>query len=89
MNVQEALSVLRNESTTADLSQFADAYKFAVRRLANSARGQFHEGQNVQWASSKRGVIMKGVVIKVNPKYTVVKTSMGNWRVLPCMLRAA
>jgi hypothetical protein len=90
MNVQEALSVLRNETTTADLNQFADAYKFAVKRLTVTARGAFQPGQNVQWTSSKYGgVVMKGVVVKINPKFTVVKTTMGNWRVAHSMLRAA
>lgn len=90
MNTLDAINHLRYEATTADLALFAEAYKFAVKRLTQTARGAFQPGQNVQWSSSKyNGVVMKGVVVKVNPKFTVVKTTMGNWRVAHNMLRAA
>lgn len=89
MNTLDAINHLRYEATAADLPLFAEAYKFALKRLSTAARGAFQPGQNVQWASNKRGVTMKGVVIKVNPKNTVVQTTMGNWRVANSMLRAA
>ena len=69
-----------------DLTDVITAVKYARRTLQRKVTSSLMVGDNVEFASSKTGRVMRGHVTKIAVKYVTVNTGLGMWRVPANML---
>jgi hypothetical protein len=79
-------AIISGTFTNTELTSMIDAVKFARSRLARSTKASLMVGDNVNFTSSKTGMNVTGVVMKIAIKYVTVKTINGLWRVPANML---
>lgn len=72
--------------TNEQLVSMIDAVKYNRSRLVHLTKASLGIGDNVNFTSSKTGVNVTGVVVKIAIKYVTVKTLQGLWRVPANML---
>jgi len=72
--------------TNTELSSIIDAVKWRKATLAKLTKASLAVGDNVNFTSSKTGMNVTGVVVKIAIKYVTVKTAQGLWRVPANML---
>ena len=69
-----------------DLTDVITAVKYARMTLQRKITSSLMVGDNVEFASSKTGRVMRGHVTKIAIKYVTVNTGLGMWRVPANML---
>jgi small-conductance mechanosensitive channel len=79
-------AIMFGKWTNTELGSMIDAVKWARASLAKSVKNSLSIGDNVNFTSSKTGVNVTGVVMKIAIKYVTVKTVQGVWRVPASML---
>jgi small-conductance mechanosensitive channel len=72
--------------SNTELSSIIDAVKFARASLQKQVKRSLSIGDNVNFTSSKTGMNVTGVVIKIAIKYVTVRTVNGLWKVPANML---
>jgi small-conductance mechanosensitive channel len=72
--------------TNTELSSIIDAVKWRRATLAKLTKASLAVGDNVNFTSTKTGMNVTGVVVKIAIKYVTVKTAQGLWRVPANML---
>ena len=72
--------------TDIELRSMIDAVKWNRAQLVQQTKRGLRIGDNVNFTSSKTGLNVTGVVIKIAIKYVTVKTITGLWRVPANML---
>jgi hypothetical protein len=87
MNVQQInTAIITGTFTNTELASIIDAVKYTRSRLAQTTKASLRVGDNVNFTSSKTGMNLTGVVMKIAIKYVTVKTLGGLWRVPANML---
>ena len=87
MNIMQInTAILEGGFTNTQLTSIIDAVKFARARLTDQTKRSLAIGDNVNFTSSKTGMNVTGVVMKIAIKYVTVKTAQGAWRVPANML---
>jgi ASC-1-like (ASCH) protein len=87
MNIMQInTAILEGGFTNTQLTSIIDAVKFARARLTDQTKRSLSIGDNVNFTSSKTGMNVTGVVMKIAIKYVTVKTAQGAWRVPANML---
>ena len=87
MNIDRINSaIIQGNLTNDELTTVIEAVKYARSRLQKQVKNALMIGDNVNFTSSKTGMNMTGVVIKIAIKYVTVKTLQGAWRVPANML---
>jgi small-conductance mechanosensitive channel len=87
MNIMQInTAILEGGFTNTQLTSIIDAVKFARARLTDQTKRSLSIGDNVNFTSSKTGMNVTGVVMKIAIKYVTVKTAQGLWRVPANML---
>jgi hypothetical protein len=81
--------ILQGAFTNEQLDSIMDAVRFARSRITQRNIFTMRTGSNVQFTSTKNGIVYKGVVEKVGRKYVTVRTPQGGWRVPANMLSEA
>lgn len=85
--IQEVNDVIAFGTWTNDqLSLMIDAVKYNRSRLGQKIKRSIAVGDNVNFTSSKTGMNVTGVVVKIAIKYVTVKTVKGLWSVPASML---
>ena len=79
-------AIIQGGLTNDELVSVIDAVKFARSRLAQQTKYSLRVGDNVNFTSSKTGMNVTGVVMKIAIKYVTVKSINGLWRVPANML---
>jgi hypothetical protein len=74
------------EWTNVELSSMIDAVKWNRAGLAKATKRSLAVGDNVNFTSTKTGMNVTGVVVKIAIKYVTVQTVKGLWRVPANML---
>ena len=72
--------------TNVELTSIIDAVRWRKATLAKLTKASLAVGDNVNFTSSKTGMNVTGVVMKIAIKYVTVKTAQGLWRVPANML---
>ena len=72
--------------TDIELRSMIDAVKWNRAQLVQQTKRSLRIGDNVNFTSSKTGLNVTGVVIKIAIKYVTVNTVKGLWRVPANML---
>ena len=87
MNIMQInTAILQGSFTNDQLTSIIDSVKFARARLTDQTKRSLSIGDNVNFTSSKTGMNVTGVVMKIAIKYVTVKTIQGAWRVPANML---
>lgn len=87
MNISQINSaIIQGRWSNDELSSMIDAVKFARARLTEQTKRELRVGDNVNFTSSKTGMNVTGVVVKIAIKYVTVRTIQGLWRVPANML---
>jgi len=85
--IQEINSaIMFSDLTNTELSSIIDAVKWRRATLAKLTKASLAVGDNVNFTSTKTGMNVTGVVVKIAIKYVTVKTIQGLWRVPANML---
>jgi hypothetical protein len=85
--IQEINSaIMFSDLTNTELSSIIDAVKWRRATLAKLTKASLAVGDNVNFTSTKTGMNVTGVVVKIAIKYVTVKTAQGLWRVPANML---
>lgn len=79
-------AIMFGDFTNIELNSMIDAVKWKRATLAKLTKASLMLGDNVNFTSSKTGMNVTGVVIKIAIKYVTVKTVNGLWRVPANML---
>ena len=79
-------AIMFGDFTNVELSSMSDAVKWRRATLAKLTKASLAVGDNVNFTSSKSGMNVTGVVVKIAIKYVTVKTTQGLWRVPANML---
>ncbi len=79
-------SIMFGDWTNTELSSMIDAVKWKRATIAKLTKASLMLGDNVNFTSSKTGMNVTGVVMKIAIKYVTVKTVQGLWRVPANML---
>jgi small-conductance mechanosensitive channel len=79
-------AIMFGDFTNTELSSMIDAVKWRRATLAKLTKASLAVGDNVNFTSSKTGMNVTGVVVKIAIKYVTVKTAQGLWRVPANML---
>ena len=79
-------AIITGTFTNTELSSMIDAIKYSRSRLTQATKASLRVGDNVNFTSSKTGMNVTGVVMKIAIKYVTVKTVQGLWRVPANML---
>jgi len=79
-------AIMFGDWTNTELSSIIDAVKWRRATLAKLTKASLSIGDNVNFTSSKTGMNVTGVVVKIAIKYVTVKTAQGLWRVPANML---
>ena len=72
--------------TDTELRSMIDAVKWNRAQLGKSVKRSLSIGDSVNFTSSKTGMNVTGIVVKIAIKYVTVKTINGLWRVPANML---
>ena len=85
--ITKAIAKMNKEDLDVVNDAIHAAYNTNRDTHINSAKTQFSVGDNVQF-STKRGQLVVGSIIKINPKTIVVRPTgeMGSWKVTPTLL---
>jgi hypothetical protein len=79
-------AIMFGEWTNVELSSMIDAVKWNRAGLAKATKRSLAVGDNVNFTSTKTGMNVTGVVVKIAIKYVTVQTVKGLWRVPANML---
>ena len=79
-------AIMFSDLTNDELMSVIDAVKWKRATLAKLTKASLKVGDNVNFTSSKTGMNVTGVVVKIAIKYVTVKTIQGAWRVPANML---
>jgi hypothetical protein len=79
-------AIMFGDFTNVELSSMIDAVKWRRATLAKLTKASLAIGDTVNFTSSKSGMNVTGVVMKIAIKYVTVKTTQGLWRVPANML---
>ena len=79
-------AIMFGDFTNVELSSMIDAVKWRRATLAKLTKASLSVGDTVNFTSSKSGMNVTGVVMKIAIKYVTVKTINGLWRVPANML---
>jgi hypothetical protein len=82
-------SIMFGNLTNTELDSVISAIKYRRSELMKENKRSMTLGDTVKFYSSKRGMELKGNVIKIAKKYVTVDTQTGLWRVPANMLEAA
>jgi hypothetical protein len=82
-------SIMFGKLTNTELDSVISAIKYRRSELMKENKRSMTLGDTVKFYSSKRGMELKGNVIKIAKKYVTVDTQTGLWRVPANMLEAA
>ncbi len=72
--------------TDTELRSMIDAVKWNRAQLSQSVKRSLTIGDSVNFTSSKTGMNVTGIVVKIAIKYVTVKTVNGLWKVPANML---
>jgi hypothetical protein len=87
MTTAQICRIIENgQLSDQDLNSVIAAVKYARRHLQRKVTSSLMVGDNVEFASSKTGRVMRGHVTKIAVKYVTVNTGLGMWRVPANML---
>jgi len=81
-------SIMFGNLTNTELDSVISAIKYRRSELMKENKRSMTLGDTVKFYSSKRGMELKGNVIKIAKKYVTVDTQTGLWRVPANMLEA-
>ena len=79
-------AIMFSDLTNDELMSVIDAVKWKRATLAKLTKASLIVGDNVNFTSSKTGMNITGVVVKIAIKFVTVKTIQGAWRVPANML---
>ena len=79
-------AIMFSDLTNDELMSVIDAVKWKRATLAKLTKASLKVGDNVNFTSSKTGMNITGVVVKIAIKFVTVKTIQGAWRVPANML---
>ena len=79
-------AIMRQSWTNNELTSMIDSVKYAKSRVLRQTKASLSVGDNVNFTSSKTGMNVTGVVMKIAIKYITVQTKQGAWRVPANML---
>jgi hypothetical protein len=79
-------AIMFGDWTNTELTSMIDAVKWRRATLSKLTKASLAIGDNVNFTSSKSGMNVTGVVIKIAIKYVTVKTVQGLWKVPANML---
>lgn len=79
-------AIMFSNLSNDDLTSVIDAVKWKRASIAKLTKASLSIGDNVNFTSSKTGMNVTGVVVKIAIKYVTVKTAQGAWRVPANML---
>jgi hypothetical protein len=87
MNIKQInQAIMFSDLTNDELTSVIDAVKWKRATIAKLTKASLSIGDNVNFTSSKTGMNMTGVVMKIAIKYVTVRTLQGAWRVPANML---
>ena len=79
-------AIMFSDLSNTDLHSIIDAVKWKRTTLAKLTKASLMIGDNVNFTSSKTGMNVTGVVVKIAIKYVTVQSVKGLWRVPANML---
>ena len=79
-------AIMFGDFTNTELISMIDAVKWKRATLAKLTKASLMIGDNVNFTSSKTGMNVTGVVVKIAIKYVTVQSVKGLWRVPANML---
>ena len=79
-------AIMFSDLSNDELMSVIDAVKWKRATIAKLTKASLRVGDNVNFTSSKTGMNMTGVVMKIAIKYVTVRTIQGAWRVPANML---
>jgi hypothetical protein len=79
-------AIMFSELSNDELTSVIDAVKWKRATIAKLTKASLRVGDNVNFTSTKTGINMTGVVMKIAIKYVTVRTLQGAWRVPANML---
>ena len=79
-------AIMFGDWTNTELSSMIDAVKWRRATLNRLTKASLAVGDNVNFTSSKTGMNVTGMVVKIAIKYVTVRTAQGLWRVPANML---
>jgi hypothetical protein len=79
-------AIMFSDLSNDELTSVIDAVKWKRATIAKLTKASLRVGDNVNFTSTKTGINMTGVVMKIAIKYVTVKTIQGAWRVPANML---
>jgi hypothetical protein len=79
-------AIMFSDLSNDELTSVIDAVKWKRATIAKLTKASLKVGDNVNFTSSKTGINMTGVVMKIAIKYVTVRTLQGAWRVPANML---
>ena len=79
-------AIMFSDLSNTDLHSIIDAVKWKRATLAKLTKASLMIGDNVNFTSSKTGMNVTGVVVKIAIKYVTVQSVKGLWRVPANML---
>ena len=79
-------AIMFGDFTNTELMSMIDAVKWKRATLAKLTKASLMIGDNVNFTSSKTGMNVTGVVVKIAIKYVTVQSVKGLWRVPANML---
>ena len=79
-------AIMFSDLSNDELMSVIDAVKWKRATIAKLTKASLKVGDNVNFTSSKTGMNITGVVVKIAIKYVTVKTIQGAWRVPANML---
>ena len=79
-------AIMFSDLTNDELMSVIDAVKWKRATIAKLTKASLRIGDNVNFTSTKTGMNITGVVVKIAIKYVTVKTIQGSWRVPANML---
>jgi hypothetical protein len=87
MNITQInTAIMFSNLTNNELTSVIDAVKWKRATIAKLTKAGLRIGDNVNFTSTKTGINMTGVVMKIAIKYVTVRTLQGAWRVPANML---
>jgi small-conductance mechanosensitive channel len=79
-------AIMFGNLTNVELASVIDAVKWARASLTQQSKRSLRIGDSVNFTSTKQGMNVTGLVMKIAIKYVTVKTATGLWRVPANML---
>ena len=79
-------AIMFSDLSNDELMSVIDAVKWKRATIAKLTKASLRIGDNVNFTSTKTGMNITGVVVKIAIKFVTVKTIQGAWRVPANML---